>query len=365
MPPAGMPNGAAWPANVVPRTSSIAQRLSRPHRHAHLRRGPVVARRREGPVDRALGEVGQVDVRGPGEGVRDPQGADELLSAATRGLRRGEDPLRRRGGVGGRRASQEEEGEAGEGEASHRGAPFRGTAGILAPAMRGSVAGGIRMPGRCGKRAMEKKGVGRPRDGNPEETRREILRAAGEAFAACGFVGATTRAVAARAGVNVATLHYHFGSKEGLYRAVLENASRGTLPAVPSGPGGETVARLVEGLFAVRLRASDPRAPRSPRHARGPGAQGRDALRPEGPLARRSARSDPRAVERAPGPGARGDRALRRRARRRHLPRRRSPAVGRRDPTGTARPAPAPPPLPNEAARGAVVAAALRLSGLG
>ena len=97
---------------------------------------------------------------------------------------------------------------------------------------------------------MEKKGVGRPRDGNPEETRQEILRAAAEAFAACGFVGATTRAVAARAGVNVATLHYHFGSKEGLYRAVLGNACRGTLPAVPPGTGAETVAGLVEGLFA-------------------------------------------------------------------------------------------------------------------
>lgn len=97
---------------------------------------------------------------------------------------------------------------------------------------------------------MEKKGVGRPRDGNPEETRREILRAAGEAFAASGFVGATTRAVAARAGVNVATLHYHFGSKEGLYRAVLESVSKGALPAVPAGPGGETVARLVDELFA-------------------------------------------------------------------------------------------------------------------
>jgi AcrR family transcriptional regulator len=96
---------------------------------------------------------------------------------------------------------------------------------------------------------MEKKGVGRPRDGNPEETRREILAAASEAFAAAGYVGATTRAVASRAGVNVATLHYHFGSKEGLYRAVLEAAGRGTLPNLPPGDAPETVARVVEALF--------------------------------------------------------------------------------------------------------------------
>ena len=96
---------------------------------------------------------------------------------------------------------------------------------------------------------MEKKGVGRPRDGNPEETRREILAAASEAFAAAGYVGATTRAVASRAGVNVATLHYHFGSKEGLYRAVLGAAGRGTLPTLSPAGAPETVARVVEALL--------------------------------------------------------------------------------------------------------------------
>ena len=97
---------------------------------------------------------------------------------------------------------------------------------------------------------MEKKGVGRPRDGNPEETRRQILDAAARAFSESGFVGATTRTVAARAGVNVATLHYHYGSKEGLYRAVLAHTSRGTLPGLSAGSGGGAVAALVEALFA-------------------------------------------------------------------------------------------------------------------
>jgi len=97
---------------------------------------------------------------------------------------------------------------------------------------------------------MKKRSVGRPRDGNPDETRREILKAAEESFARSGFSGATTRDVAARAGVNVATLHYHFGNKEGLYRAVIERALSGEIPAAdPSGSPAERLARTVGQLF--------------------------------------------------------------------------------------------------------------------
>lgn len=97
---------------------------------------------------------------------------------------------------------------------------------------------------------MSKRSVGRPRDGNPAETRRGILLAAEESFATAGFVGATTRQVAARAGVNVATLHYHFGNKENLYRAVLDAAS-GAEITVPGGgkAPAERLAAVVEALW--------------------------------------------------------------------------------------------------------------------
>jgi AcrR family transcriptional regulator len=59
-----------------------------------------------------------------------------------------------------------------------------------------------------------------------EETRGRILDAALELFAASGFEGASTRAIAERAGVNLPAIQYYFGSKEGLYRAVVEQFRR-------------------------------------------------------------------------------------------------------------------------------------------
>ena len=50
-----------------------------------------------------------------------------------------------------------------------------------------------------------------------------ILKAAEEVFATSGFSGARTAAIAKRAGVPKANLHYYFGTKEALYRRLLEN----------------------------------------------------------------------------------------------------------------------------------------------
>lgn len=55
-----------------------------------------------------------------------------------------------------------------------------------------------------------------------EDTRRRILETALEIFATEGYEGASTRHLAERAGVNLPAIQYYFGSKEGLYRAVIE-----------------------------------------------------------------------------------------------------------------------------------------------
>ena len=53
------------------------------------------------------------------------------------------------------------------------------------------------------------------------ETRTRILDAAEELFMQHGFEGTSMRHLTARAGVNLAAVNYHFGSKEELFRAVV------------------------------------------------------------------------------------------------------------------------------------------------
>jgi len=59
---------------------------------------------------------------------------------------------------------------------------------------------------------------------DPEKTRHDILTVATEEFAAKGLSGARIDRIAARTRTSKRMLYYYFGSKEGLYISVLENA---------------------------------------------------------------------------------------------------------------------------------------------
>ncbi len=59
-------------------------------------------------------------------------------------------------------------------------------------------------------------------DAEADPTRDRILQAAGRVFGDLGYARATTRAIAAEAGVNEVTLFRHFRKKENLFAAVIE-----------------------------------------------------------------------------------------------------------------------------------------------
>ena len=82
-----------------------------------------------------------------------------------------------------------------------------------------------------------------------------ILEAARGEFALRGFGGARLQDIAARAQLSHPTLLYHFGSKEGLYAAVIEQAMQDwaamTSLAIADGKAGfERVASLIDAGFA-------------------------------------------------------------------------------------------------------------------
>jgi TetR/AcrR family transcriptional regulator, regulator of cefoperazone and chloramphenicol sensitivity len=72
------------------------------------------------------------------------------------------------------------------------------------------------------KRKAAKRNLPARQDGL--ETRQQLLQAAGEVFGEHGYANATSKEICERANANVAAVNYHFGGKDGLYAAVLEEA---------------------------------------------------------------------------------------------------------------------------------------------
>jgi len=86
-------------------------------------------------------------------------------------------------------------------------------------------------------------------DPRAEETRKRLVATGLELFARKGFDAVTTRQLAEAAGVNQAAIPYHFGGKEGVYRAVADHVA--TL-------AGERLRRLDVSIRGRLAGTSDP-----------------------------------------------------------------------------------------------------------
>jgi AcrR family transcriptional regulator len=88
------------------------------------------------------------------------------------------------------------------------------------------------------------------------------VRAAFEAIAAEGFEGLRTRSVAARAGVNIATLHYYFPTKEALIGGVAQHITAQFIALhgpEPASSGSAALDRLRQEFSDIRFyRANNP-----------------------------------------------------------------------------------------------------------
>ena len=81
-------------------------------------------------------------------------------------------------------------------------------------------------------------------------TRQHLLEAAGEVFADVGYRAATVREICERAGANIAAVNYHFGDKEKLYLAVLQETYQTAVKKYPADYGLSPNATAEERLRA-------------------------------------------------------------------------------------------------------------------
>ncbi|MEV6975100.1 TetR/AcrR family transcriptional regulator [Kitasatospora sp. NPDC093806] len=94
------------------------------------------------------------------------------------------------------------------------------------------------------------------------ERRPQLVQAAIDLMAREGIAAGSTRAIAAELGVAQATVHYTFGTKKDLYRAVIEQLTseviaqvRASAPA--EGPFGEQIRTMVYALWDSTVGESD------------------------------------------------------------------------------------------------------------
>lgn len=109
------------------------------------------------------------------------------------------------------------------------------------------------------KQPARQRGPGRPATESGPDVRRRILDVARERFAASEPGAVSLRSLAAEAGVTPAMIHYYFGDKDSLYRAMLEDTIApvfAMLTAIVEEGSGDTPAlpRFIRGYMSTLAR---------------------------------------------------------------------------------------------------------------
>lgn len=94
--------------------------------------------------------------------------------------------------------------------------------------------------------------AGRQKEG--EATRKKLLEHALRMLAERGHAGVSVRDLTAAAGTNIAAIAYHFESKEGLYRAVLDGVYAELAEALTAAPHTPDELMRASWAFAIRHR---------------------------------------------------------------------------------------------------------------
>lgn len=84
---------------------------------------------------------------------------------------------------------------------------------------------------------------------DPRSPKARILAAARRLFGENGYAATTTRAIAAAVGIDISTLHYHWGDKLDLYEAVVADVGeeiRGELAAIEKRAAGKPLGTRLE-----------------------------------------------------------------------------------------------------------------------
>lgn len=94
-----------------------------------------------------------------------------------------------------------------------------------------------------------------------DSTRARLIDAATEVFIEEGFKAARVQAIAEQAGVRLSAINYHFGSKAGLYLAVLQHHAEAALahaPLLPEDPAAPLRERFEFFVKGMLTRLLDP-----------------------------------------------------------------------------------------------------------